>query len=73
MPNDRTPVIVSAVRTPIGSFGGTLSKTPASELGAVVIRAADRRRGQRKQSHDDDNRWGCAIHQELACLCRTRV
>ncbi|MFN4299879.1 MAG: acetyl-CoA C-acyltransferase [Thermaurantimonas sp.] len=33
-------VIVSAVRTPIGSFGGSLSTVPAPELGAVAIRGA---------------------------------
>ncbi len=32
-------VIVSALRTAIGSFGGTLSSIPAHELGATVIRA----------------------------------
>ncbi|HEV2978497.1 MAG TPA: acetyl-CoA C-acetyltransferase [Casimicrobiaceae bacterium] len=32
-------VIVAAVRTAIGKFGGTLAKTPAPELGATVIRA----------------------------------
>lgn len=31
-------VIVAATRTAVGKFGGTLAKTPASELGAVVIR-----------------------------------
>jgi acetyl-CoA C-acetyltransferase len=30
-------VIVAAARTAIGKFGGTLAKTPAPELGAVVI------------------------------------
>jgi acetyl-CoA C-acetyltransferase len=40
MPTDRTPVIVSAARTAIGGFGGTLSGIPAAELGAVAIRAA---------------------------------
>ncbi len=34
------PVIVSAARTPIGSFGGSLKRVPAVELGAVAIRAA---------------------------------
>jgi acetyl-CoA C-acetyltransferase len=29
--------IVGAARTAIGKFGGTLAKTPASELGAIVI------------------------------------
>ncbi|MEJ2585343.1 MAG: acetyl-CoA C-acyltransferase [Robiginitalea sp.] len=33
-------VIVSAVRTPIGSFLGSLSSVPAPKLGAVAIRAA---------------------------------
>lgn len=31
--------IVSAARTPIGSFNGTLSKTPAAELGAIAVKA----------------------------------
>ena len=38
-------VIVAAARTPIGKFGGTLSKTPASELGAIVIQELLRRSG----------------------------
>ena len=33
-------VVVSATRTAIGKFGGTLAKTPAPELGAVVIKEA---------------------------------
>jgi acetyl-CoA C-acetyltransferase len=32
-------VIVAAARTAVGKFGGTLAKTPATELGAVVIKA----------------------------------
>jgi acetyl-CoA C-acetyltransferase len=32
--------IVSAVRTPIGSFAGTLSEIPATHLGAIAIKAA---------------------------------
>ena len=38
-------VIVGAVRTAIGKFGGTLAKTPAMELGATVIRALLERTG----------------------------
>jgi len=41
----REAVIVSAARTAIGKFGGTLSTTPAPELGAVAIRAAVQRAG----------------------------
>ena len=33
-------VILSACRTPIGSFGGSLRDVPASKLGAIVIREA---------------------------------
>lgn len=33
-------VIVSAMRTPIGSFGGVLSSITATQLGAVAIKAA---------------------------------
>jgi acetyl-CoA C-acetyltransferase len=32
-------VIVAAARTAVGKFGGSLAKTPAPELGAVVIKA----------------------------------
>ncbi len=32
--------IISAVRTPIGSFGGTLSSMSATQLGAIAIKAA---------------------------------
>ena len=33
-------VIVSAARTPIGSFMGALSTVPAPKLGAVAIKGA---------------------------------
>lgn len=39
----RQAVIVSAVRTAIGTFGGTLSTVPAHELGAIVIKEALKR------------------------------
>ena len=32
-------VIVAAARTAVGKFGGTLGGTPATELGAVVIKS----------------------------------
>jgi acetyl-CoA C-acetyltransferase len=37
--------LVSAARTPIGKFGGALASVPATELGAVAIRAAVERSG----------------------------
>jgi acetyl-CoA C-acetyltransferase len=38
-------VILSAARTPVGSFGGTLSTLSAPELGAIAIKAALERAG----------------------------
>ena len=43
--SDRTPVIVSAARTPVGRFLGGLAPLRAPELGAVAIRAAIARAG----------------------------
>ena len=43
--SDRDPVLVSAVRTPVGRFLGALSALPATELGARAIRAAIARAG----------------------------
>src|SRR6266566_1181378 len=40
-----TPVILSAVRTPIGKYLGGLAPLPAPRLGAIVIREAVRRAG----------------------------
>ena len=37
--------ILSAARTPIGKFGGGLSTVPATDLGAIAIRAAVERSG----------------------------
>lgn len=44
----REAVIVSAVRTPIGNFNGTLSSVGATELGAIVIEEALQRAGVSK-------------------------
>ncbi len=38
-------VVVSAARTPVGSFNGAFANTPAHELGAVAIKEALRRAG----------------------------
>jgi len=38
-------VIVSAIRTPIGSFGGTLANLSATELGGIAIKAAVEKAG----------------------------
>ncbi|HEU5153446.1 MAG TPA: acetyl-CoA C-acyltransferase, partial [Gemmatimonadales bacterium] len=45
MSDATTPVILSAVRTPIGRFLGALSSLTAPQLGALVVREAVRRAG----------------------------
>ena len=45
--------IVSAVRTPIGAFNGTLSGFTATELGSLVIGEAIKRAGIAKEQVDE--------------------
>lgn len=49
----REVVIVSAVRTAIGRFMGALSNTPATELGAIVIKEAVERAGIKAEQVDE--------------------
>jgi len=49
----RTPVIVSAARTPIGKFLGALSSLTAPELGAIAIKAAIERAGVSMEDIDE--------------------
>jgi acetyl-CoA C-acetyltransferase len=58
----KTAVIVSAARTPLGSFGGTLSKTGATDLGAHVIREVVKRAGI-----DDKEINECIMGMVLPC------
>lgn len=46
-------VIVAAVRTPIGRFGGAFAELPATALGAVVVRAVIERSGIDPAQIDD--------------------
>src|ERR1700704_2193933 len=43
--SDRQIVLAAPVRTPIGTFGGSLKDTPAPALGAAAIRETLRRSG----------------------------
>jgi acetyl-CoA C-acetyltransferase len=62
---DRQPngqvYLVSAVRTPIGKFGGAFVNTPATELGGAAIRAAVERAGLADQPRIDDVLMGQVI------------
>jgi acetyl-CoA C-acetyltransferase len=51
----REAVIVSAVRTPIGNFNGTLSAFGATQLGALVIEEAIKRAGITKEDVNEVN------------------
>ncbi|HEX6881697.1 MAG TPA: acetyl-CoA C-acetyltransferase [Terriglobales bacterium] len=45
MSSQNEPVIVSAVRTPVGKFLGSLAEMSATELGAIAVREAVKRAG----------------------------
>jgi acetyl-CoA C-acetyltransferase len=60
MNKDFEVVIVSACRTPIGSFGGALKDMSAVDLGAVVIREA-LTRGNVKPADVGDCIMGCVL------------
>ncbi|MDE7060454.1 MAG: acetyl-CoA C-acyltransferase, partial [Lachnospiraceae bacterium] len=57
-------VLAGACRTAIGTMGGSLSTTPASELGAIVIKEALNRAGV-KPEQVDQVYMGCVIQAGL--------
>ena len=57
-------VIVSAVRTPMGSFGGVLKDVPATRLGATVIKAAIEKAGI-SPDQVDEVLMGCVLQANL--------
>jgi len=60
----RRVVIVSAARTPVGSFMGSLSTIPAPKLGAIAIKAALERSGIDKEQIDEVI-MGCVLQGGL--------
>ena len=52
--------VVNCCRTAVGSFQGSLSNTPASELGAIVVKAALERAGV-KPEQVDELMFGCIL------------
>ena len=65
----REAVIVSAVRTPLGNFNGTLGSVGATDLGAIAIEAAVKRAGIPKENIDE-----VIMGQEIGrASCRERV
>ena len=60
----KTVYIVSAVRTPTGSFGGSLKDFTATQLGAIAIKAAVERAGI-EPIHVQEVIMGCVIQANL--------
>jgi acetyl-CoA C-acetyltransferase len=56
--------IVSAVRTPIGSFGGALKDVPATKLGAIAIKSAVEKAGI-KPEQVNEVLMGCVLQANL--------
>ena len=56
--------IVSAVRTPIGSYGGSLKDVPATKLGAIAIKSALDKAGVRPDQVDEVL-MGCVLQANL--------
>jgi acetyl-CoA C-acetyltransferase len=56
--------IISAVRTPIGSFGGSLRSLSATELGAIAIKGALEKSGVNPEMIDEVI-MGCVIQAGL--------
>ncbi|MGF7230650.1 acetyl-CoA C-acyltransferase [Arachidicoccus sp.] len=51
--NNKTVYIVSATRTPIGSFGGSLKDLSATQLGALAIKSAVEKAGLKPNQIDE--------------------
>ena len=60
----KQPVIISAVRTPVGKFLGTLKGFKATDLGAMVVRESVRRAGVAPEEVDEVI-MGCVIQAGL--------
>jgi acetyl-CoA C-acetyltransferase len=62
--NKREVYIIAAVRTPMGSFGGSLKEFSATQLGSMAIKAAIERAGI-KPGQVQDVLMGCVIQANL--------
>ena len=62
--NKKEVYIISAVRTPMGSFGGSLKDFTATKLGAIAIKAALEKAGL-QPNQVEDVLMGCVIQANL--------
>jgi acetyl-CoA C-acetyltransferase len=72
MPNDRNVLVLSAVRTPIGRYGGGLAAIPPCDLAATVVREAVGRSGLRPEDVGHAV-FGHVIHTEARDMYLSRV
>src|SRR5581483_8571198 len=70
--SDHQVVVLSAVRTPIGRYGGSLKDTSMSELGAITVREAISRAGI-APSDVEHVVFGNVIHTEPKDMYLSRV
>src|SRR5438132_4988569 len=64
MSETREAVIISAVRTPVGKFQGSLKDFKATDLGALVVRESVKRAGV-KPEEVDEVIMGCVVQAGL--------
>ena len=70
--NNREVVVLSAVRTPIGKFGGALKDVPPTELAACVVRESVKRSGL-ASSQIANLVFGNVIHTDAKDMYFARV
>lgn len=72
MSNTKEIVVLSAVRTAIGTYGGTLKNTPPTDLGALVVRKAVER-ATIKPTDVDHVVFGNVLHSEPRDVYISRI
>jgi acetyl-CoA C-acetyltransferase len=64
MPELNEAVVISAARTPVGKFLGSLKSFSATQLGSIVVRESVRRAGIKPEDVDEVI-MGCVIQAGL--------
>ena len=70
-------VIIAAVRTPIGSFGGSLKNLSATQLGAIAIKGSVAKAGiiakSKRQAVDEDISMGSRSANEQRPKSKVKI
>ncbi len=70
MTTSRRAAIVAPVRTPVGTFGGSLRAVPVEELAATAIKAVLERTGIDPEIIDDVSFAQSYVNGETPCIGR---